>query len=72
MSRKRDASPICQLIASHFQLNHDLLQSLMSTLFNLNLFDQVSHHWALARPIFSLMLIDESVLISLFHDPILF
>ena len=60
LSKKRDQNLAYQMIGKHFAEIRSLLQVIMNTLFNLVVFEQATHHWALARPIFSLMLIDES------------
>ena len=48
-----------QLIRSHIASEPDILHKLMSTLFNLLLFNSHANHWAVTRPILSLMLASE-------------
>ena len=51
--------PTVQLIRSHISSEPDILHKLMSTLFNLLLFNSHANHWAVTRPILSLMLASE-------------
>lgn len=51
--------PTVQLIRSHIASEPDILHKLMSTLFNLLLFNSHANHWAVTRPILSLMLASE-------------
>lgn len=52
--------PVVSLIRKHVFSDADLLNSLMSTLFNSLLFGTHSTHWAATRPILSLLLANES------------
>ncbi len=54
-----------QALKAHLAANPNLLSGLLNTLFNILLFDstynQTATHWAVTRPILSLMLADEAV-----------
>ncbi len=57
-----------QALKAHLAANPNLLSGLLNTLFNILLFDsthnQTATHWAVTRPILSLMLADEAVRMS--------
>jgi exportin-7 len=51
--------PTVQMIRSHIASEPEILHKLMATLFNLLLFNSHANHWAVTRPILSLMLASE-------------
>lgn len=51
--------PTVQMIRAHISSEPDILHKLMATLFNLLLFNAHANHWAVTRPILSLMLASE-------------
>ncbi len=57
---QRKDKPTVQLIRSHIASEPDILNQLMTTLFNSLLFSSHSNHWAVTRPMLSLMLASES------------
>mmetsp|Transcript_22699 Transcript_22699/g.32592 ORF Transcript_22699/g.32592 Transcript_22699/m.32592 type:complete len:1112 (+) Transcript_22699:70-3405(+) len=59
LNQNRD-KPTVQLIRSHMQSEPDILPQLMSVLFNSLLFASHANHWAITRPILSLMLASET------------
>lgn len=59
LNQRRD-TPTVRLIRSHVASDPELLQQLMTTLFNSLLFASHTNHWAITRPILSLMLASES------------
>lgn len=59
--RKRDPGTSYPILLRHLSECSDVLQSAMNTLLGAVLFDNVSHNWALCRPIFSLLLTNETV-----------
>ena len=52
--------PTVQLIRGHMASEPEMLNQLMSTLFNSLLFASHANHWAVTRPILSLMLASEA------------
>jgi exportin-7 len=52
--------PVVQQIRQHAQAESDLFHQLMATLFNALLFGSQANHWAITRPILSLLLASES------------
>jgi exportin-7 len=58
LNQSRD-KPTAQMIRSHIASNPDLLNQLMSTLFNALIFGNQANHWAMTRPILSLLLASE-------------
>ena len=52
--------PTVQLIRKHMQSEPDILPQLMTVLFNSLLFTSHANHWAITRPILSLMLASET------------
>jgi exportin-7 len=59
LNQNRD-KPTVQMIRAHMLSEPDILNQLMSTLFNSLLFASHANHWAVTRPILSLMLASES------------
>lgn len=59
LNLRRD-KPTVQMIRSHIASEPDLPDQLMATLFNTLLFATQANHWAITRPILSLMLAFES------------
>ena len=59
LNQRRD-KPTIQLIRQHITAEPDLPDQLMATLFNTLLFATQANHWAITRPILSLMLSFES------------
>lgn len=59
LNHNRD-KPTAQLIRQHISSNPDLLNQLMSTLFNALIFGNQANHWAMTRPILSLLLASEA------------
>jgi exportin-7 len=51
--------PTVQMIRAHISSEPDVLNQLMSTLFNTLLFTSQANHWAVTRPILSLLLASE-------------
>ena len=51
--------PTVNRIRAHIQFEPDVLHQLMSTLFNTLLFTSQANHWAVTRPILSLLLANE-------------
>lgn len=51
--------PTVRLIRAHIASEPDILHKLMATLFNLLLFNSHANHWAVTRPMLSLMLASE-------------
>jgi exportin-7 len=59
LNQNRD-KPTVQMIRSHINSEPDVLNQLMATLFNTLLFTSHANHWAVTRPILSLLLASES------------
>jgi exportin-7 len=59
LNQRRD-KPTIQMIRQHITAEPDLPDQLMATLFNTLLFAAQANHWAITRPILSLMLSFES------------
>ena len=59
LNQNRD-KPTVLLIRSHMQSEPDLLLQLMTVLFNSLLFTSHANHWAVTRPILSLLLASET------------
>lgn len=59
LNQNRD-KPTVQLIRAHMQSEPDVLSQLMATLFNSLLFASHANHWAVTRPILSLLLASEA------------
>ena len=59
LNMNRD-KPTIQLIRQHLQSEPNVLHELMSTLFNTLLFANHANHWAVTRPILSLLLASEA------------
>lgn len=59
LNQNRD-KPTVQLIWQHIETDTDILNQLMATLFNTLLFTSQANHWAVTRPILSLMLANEA------------
>lgn len=63
-SKGSKQTPTSHALKQHLQANPNLLSSLISTLFNILLFDnatnQAANQWAVTQPILSLMLADEA------------
>ncbi len=61
----QNQKPEVQALQAHLAANPNLLSGLLNTLFNILLFDsthnQTATHWAVTRPILSIMLADEAV-----------
>lgn len=57
---QRREKPTVQMIQSHLSSEPGLTEELMSTLFNTLLFATQANHWAITRPILSLMLASDS------------
>jgi exportin-7 len=51
--------PTVQMIRVHIASDPEVLHKLMTTLFNLLLFNSHANHWAVTRPILSLLLASE-------------
>jgi exportin-7 len=51
--------PTVQMIRAHIASEPDILHKLMATLFNLLLYNSAANHWAITRPILSLLLASE-------------
>lgn len=58
LNQNRDKNT-AQLIRSHMQSNPEILHQLMATLFNSLIFGNQANHWAMTRPILSLLLASE-------------
>jgi exportin-7 len=58
LNQRREKSTV-QRIRAHIQSEPDILNQLMSTLFNSLLFTSHANHWAVTRPILSLLLASE-------------
>ena len=58
LNQNRD-KPTVQLVRTHMQSEADIWHQLMSTLFNSLLFSSHANHWAVTRPILSLLLASE-------------
>ncbi|KAK9862581.1 hypothetical protein WJX84_002726 [Apatococcus fuscideae] len=54
-------SPAAQAIGQHLQQRPELLPQLMTTLFEIVLFDDCSNQWSLSRPMLALILINEPI-----------
>ena len=52
------------MVAQHLATRPDLFSTLTTTLFNMLLFGSAQNHWAVMRPMLSLMLASESSFIS--------
>jgi hypothetical protein len=50
-----------QKVAEHLQQRPELLPTLLTTLFEIVLFEECSNQWSLSRPMLSLILINEQV-----------
>jgi exportin-7 len=61
---QRKDKPTVLLIRQHISTEPDILDQLMNTLFNSLLFASHANHWAVTRPILSLMLASESSFIK--------
>lgn len=59
LNQNRDKAT-AQMIRSHLQSDPDILHQLMSTLFNALIFGNQANHWAITRPILSLLLASEA------------
>jgi exportin-7 len=59
LNQRKDNSPTVQMIRTHINYDPDILQQLMTTLFNSMLFASHANLWAITRPILSLMLASE-------------
>ena len=59
LNQNRD-KPTVQMIRAHMQSEPDVLNQLMATLFNSLLFASHANHWAVTRPILSLLLASET------------
>lgn len=53
--------PCVQKVAEHLQQRPELLPTLLTTLFEIVLFEECSNQWSLSRPMLSLILINEQV-----------
>jgi len=56
LNMRREGKPTVQRIRVHMEAAPDILHHLMSTLFNSLLFTSHANHWAVTRPILSLLL----------------
>ncbi len=54
-------APCVQKVAEHLQQRPELLPTLLTTLFEIVLFEECSNQWSLSRPMLSLILINEQV-----------
>jgi exportin-7 len=61
---QRKDKPTVLLIRQHISTEPDILDQLMNTLFNSLLFASHANHWAVTRPILSLLLASESSFIK--------
>jgi exportin-7 len=59
LNQNRD-KPTVVMIRQHMQSEPDIFNQLMSTLFNALLFGNQANHWAITRPILSLLLASEN------------
>ena len=59
LNQNRDKSTI-QLIRTHMQSDVEIWNQLMTTLFNSLLYASQANHWAITRPILSILLASES------------
>lgn len=59
--RPRPRCPHLQAIAEHLQLRPDLFPAILSTLFEIVLFEDCSNQWSLSRPMLSLILVNEQI-----------
>lgn len=59
LNQNRD-KPTVRMIRSHIQSEPEILHQLMATLFNSLLFASHANHWAVTRPILSLLLASEA------------
>lgn len=59
LNHNRD-KPTVQMIRKHVQSEPDIFHQLMSTLFNSLLFGSQANHWAITRPMLSLLLASEA------------
>ena len=60
--------PTVSLIRTHIASEPDVLHQLMSSLFNTLLLTTHANHWAITRPILSLMLASEASFAGTFHS----
>lgn len=60
LNQNRENKPTAQLIRTHMQSDPEIWYILMSTLFNNLLYASHANHWAVTRPILSLLLASES------------
>lgn len=56
-----DAPPSQQAIAEHLRQRPDLFPTILSTLFEIVLFEDCSNQWSLSRPMLSLILVNEQI-----------
>ena len=56
-----------QAIAAHVQQRPELLPQLLTTLFELVLFEECNNQWSLSRPMLSLILVNEQIYNELRH-----
>ena len=59
LNHNRD-KPTVQLIRGHIQSDPEIFHQLMANLFNALLFGNQANHWAITRPILSLLLASEA------------
>lgn len=59
LNQNRD-KPVAQLIRTHMASEPDIWHQLMSTLFNSLLYASHANHWAVTRPILSLLMASEA------------
>ena len=58
---------LVQAIAAHVQQRPELLPQLLTTLFELVLFEECNNQWSLSRPMLSLILVNEQIYNELRH-----
>jgi len=59
-----------QAMAEHLQQRPELLPGLLSSLFEIVLFEECSNQWSLSRPMLSLILVNEQIYsqLQVFHS----
>ena len=58
-----------QAIAEHLRQRPELLPTLLTTLFEIVLFDDCTNQWSLSRPMLSLILVNEQARSIIHHPP---